>query len=350
MCGRTWREHVSGRIALAMLLWCVACFNWVAPVSAQTTLNAVKAKGFLTCGVNQKLYGFSMVSENGQWSGFEIDFCRAVAAAIFDDPTKVQFVPLLAAERFQTLKSGKIDILMRGSSAFLSREAGGGFDFPAITYFDGQGVLVPRERGHSSIKELNGTTFCLQQGATGEANLTDFARMNDFTYKTKFFASTGEAFKAYEAGQCDALTADTSVLYAERAMAPHGEEHMLLPDVISKEPVGPVVRTGDRQWFLIVRWVHMAMLDGEELGVGAATVESAWKSENTAIRRLIGLEGDHGPSLGLSRDWSYRILRRVGNYGEVFERNIGEGSLLKIKRGHNALWTKGGLQYGLPIR
>jgi general L-amino acid transport system substrate-binding protein len=318
--------------------------------SAQATLASVKQKGVLTCGSNRGAPGFGAPDAQGNWSGLDVDLCRAIAATIFDDPTKVQFVPLLAQDRFTALQPGQVDVLARNSTATMSRDTQLGLEFPAINYFDGQGFMVRKTLGLTSAKELNGKSVCTDQGTTTELNLADYFRANGLTYQPVSFANATEAKKAYEAGRCDAMTTDVSGLYAARLTLPNPDDHVILPDVISKEPLGPAVRHGDNQWADIVRWIFNAMLDAEELGVTKANVDQMKASDNPEIKRLLGTEGKFGEAIGLTNDWAVRIIRHVGNYGESFERNVGEGSPLKIKRGQNALWTKGGLQYGIPVR
>ncbi len=330
-------------VGLAASLFAGAAF-------AQSTLNNVKQKGFLTCGSNPGLAGFGVPDAQGNWTGLDVDFCRAIAAAIFNDPTKVRFIPLSAKDRFTALQSGEIDVLARNSTWTMSRDTQLGLDFTGINYYDGQGFMVRKKLGVSSAKELNGATVCTQQGTTTELNLADFFRSNNMKYEVVAFATADETFKAYDAGRCDAFTTDASGLYAERLKAANPDEHIVLPEIISKEPLGPVVRHGDNQWADIVRWVHFAMLNAEELGVSKANVDQQLKSENPEIKRLLGTEGKFGEAIGVTNDWAVRIIKHVGNYGEVFERNVGAGSPLKIQRGQNALWTKGGLQYAPPIR
>jgi general L-amino acid transport system substrate-binding protein len=318
--------------------------------SAQATLNSVKQKGVLTCGSNRGAPGFGAPDAQGNWSGLDVDLCRAVAAAIFDDPAKVHFVPLSAQDRFTALQSGQVDVLARNSTVTMSRDTQLGLEFPAINYFDGQGFMVRKSLGVTSARDLNGKSVCTDQGTTTELNLADYFRANGLTYQPASFANATEAKKAYEAGGCDAMTTDVSGLYAARLNISNPDDHVILPDVISKEPLGPAVRHGDNQWADIVRWTHNAMLDAEELGVTKANVEQMKTSDNPEIKRLLGTEGKFGEAIGLTSDWAVRIIKHVGNYGESFERNLGEGSPLKIKRGQNALWTKGGLQYGIPVR
>jgi general L-amino acid transport system substrate-binding protein len=318
--------------------------------SAQATLNSVKQKGFLTCGANTGLAGFSVADAQGDWTGLDVDLCRAIAAAIFDDPTKVRFIPLAAKDRFTALQSGEVDVLVRTTTHTMSRDTQLGLDFPAINYFDGQGFMVRKKLGVSSAKELNGASICTQQGTTTELNLADYFRANNMNYQVVAFSNSDEVFAAYEAGRCDALTNDRAGIYSVRQKASAPDDHIVLPEIISKEPLGPAVRHGDNQWVDIVRWTHMAMLNAEEFGVTKANVEQMKTSDNPEIKRLLGTEGKFGETVGLTNDWAVRVIKHVGNYGEVFEKNLGEGSRLKIKRGQNALWTKGGLQYGLPIR
>jgi general L-amino acid transport system substrate-binding protein len=318
--------------------------------SAQATLASVKQKGTLTCGSNTGLAGFGVPDAQGNWTGFDVDFCRAISAAIFDDPTKVRFIPLAAKDRFTALQSGEVDVLVRNTTWTMSRDTQLGLDFVGVNYYDGQGFMVRKKLGVSSAKELNGASVCTQQGTTTELNLADYFRANNMKYEVVAFATSDETFKAYDSGRCDAFTTDASGLYAERLRASAPDDHIVLPEIISKEPLGPSVRHGDNQWGDIVRWTHYAMLNAEELGVTKANVEQMKNSPNPEIKRLLGSEGKFGESIGLTNDFAYRVIKHVGNYGEVFEKNIGEGSRLKIKRGQNALWTKGGLQYGVPIR
>jgi general L-amino acid transport system substrate-binding protein len=314
------------------------------------TLKAVKDRGELICGANGTLAGFGVPDPQGNWTGFDVDFCRAIAAAVFNDPTKVKFVPLTAKDRFTALQSGEIDVLSRNTTWTLSRDTSLGLDFPAVTFYDGQGFMVRKSLKVTSALELNDAAVCVQQGTTTELNLADYFRANHMELKTVTFATGDEALKAYEAGRCDSYTTDSSGLYGERLRLPEPSEHIVLPEIISKEPLAPVVRHGDNQWTDVVRWTHFAMINAEELGVNKANVDEKLKSDDPEIRRMLGVEGQYGEALGLTNDWVYRIIKHVGNYGEVFERNIGQGSPLKIVRGLNALWTKGGLQYGPPFR
>jgi general L-amino acid transport system substrate-binding protein len=317
--------------------------------SAQT-LDRVKQKGQLSCGSNTGLAGFGVPDEKGNWTGLDVDVCRAIAAAIFNDPTKVKFVPLSSKDRFTALQSGEVDLLVRNSTWTMSRDTSLGLNFTNVNYYDGQGFMVRKKLGVNSALELNGASVCTQQGTTTELNLADYFRANKMKYEVVAFATSDETTKAYDAGRCDAFTTDASGLYSERLKLTNPNDHIVLPEIISKEPLGPAVRHGDDQWFDIVKWVGYAMLNAEELGVTQANVDQMTKSDNPEVKRLLGTEGKYGESLGLTNDWVVRIVKHVGNYGESFERNVGEGSPLKIKRGLNALWNKGGLQYAPPVR
>jgi general L-amino acid transport system substrate-binding protein len=318
--------------------------------SAQATLNNVKQKGFLTCGSNVGLAGFGVPDAQGNWTGLDVDLCRAIAAAVFNDATKVRFIPLSAKDRFTALQSGEVDVLVRNTTWTMSRDTQLGLDFTGVNYYDGQGFLVRKKLGVASAKELNGASVCTQQGTTTELNLADFFRANNLKYEVVAFATAAETFDAYNSGRCDAFTTDASGLYSERLKAANPDEHIVLPEIISKEPLGPSVRHGDNQWGDIVRWTHYAMINAEELGVTKANVDQMTKNDNPEIKRMLGSEGKFGEAIGLTNDWAYRIIKHVGNYGEIFEKNVGQGSQLKIQRGQNALWTKGGLQYAPPIR
>ncbi len=314
------------------------------------TLDTIKTKGFLQCGANTSLAGFGVPDAQGNWKGLDIDYCRAVAAAIFSDPTKVKFTPLAAKDRFTALQSGEVDTLIRNTTWTISRDSTNGALFAATNYYDGQGFIVRKALNVKSALELNGATICVQQGTTTELNLTDYFRANKITYKPVVFAGSDETVKAYDSGRCDAFTTDASALYAERLKMTKPEDNVVLPEIISKEPLASSVRQGDDQWYNVVKWTHFAMITAEELGVTKANVDEMLKSTNPDIKRLLGTEGKFGEGLGLKNDWAYQIIKAVGNYGESFERNVGMGSQLKIARGQNALWTKGGLQYAPPIR
>jgi general L-amino acid transport system substrate-binding protein len=343
----SFRGRLVARTSLLLAL--AAALAAAAPAAAQT-LNAVRERGALVCGVSHGLLGFSSVDDKGNWSGFDVDLCRALAAAIFDDAGKVKFVPLDAAARFAALRSGDIDVLSRNSTWTMSRETAFGLMFAAVTYYDGQGFLVRKTLNVESALELDGKSFCLQTGTTGELNVADYFRANNMTYSAVELAGLDEILKAYDAGRCEVFATDVSQLHAERLKLAKPDEHVILPDVISKEPLGPVVRQGDDQWFTIVKWTHFAMVNAEELGVSSKTIDRAMQSEKPEVKRLVGTAGNFGELAGLTNDWAARIVRLVGNYGEVFERNIGTKSSLGIPRGLNHLWTMGGIQYAPPIR
>jgi len=320
-------------------------------VAAQSqTLKTVQDRGSLICGINPGLDGFASKDADGKWSGFDVDFCRAVAAAIFDDPSKVQYAPLSASDRFDALKTKQIDVLARNSTWTMGREGDNGVVFTGVTYYDGQGFLVPKSRNFQSALELDGSQVCVQAGTTTEPNFIDFFEANHMKYETVHEASADDMIAAYDAGQCNVLTTDASGLFAMRLKLAKPSENMILPDIISKEPLGPAVREDDMQWFNIVKWVNFAMLNAEELGVSSKNIDEALKSNLPEIKRLVGTENAFGEQLGLTKDWVVRIVKHVGNYGETFERNVGTGSKLGISRGLNRLWTKGGIQYAPPIR
>ena len=314
------------------------------------TLDTVRSRGELNCGANGQLPGFGLPDAQGRWTGLDVDYCRAIAAAVFNDPNKVKFVALTAKDRFTALQSGDIDVLIRNTTWNLSRDTQLGLNATGINYYDGQGFMVRKSLKLNSALELNDASVCVQQGTTTEVNLADYFRTNRMRLKTVTFATLDEAVQAYDTGRCDTFTTDASGLYSVRLKLAKPDDHMVLPEIISKEPLGPSVRHGDDQWFDIVKWVGYAMLDAEEAGISQKNVDDMLKSDNPEIKRILGVEGNFGEQLGLSKDWVFQIVKQVGNYGEVFERNVGEGSPLKIARGLNRLWTKGGLQYGMPIR
>jgi general L-amino acid transport system substrate-binding protein len=331
----------------ALIGFCLATFGLAARAD---TLDEVRRRGVLVCGVNTGLAGFGLPDDRGQWRGFDIDYCRAVAAAIFDDPGKIKFIPLSGKDRFTALQSGEVDLLSRNTTWTQSREAGQGLLFTGINYFDGQGFLVRKNLGIDSAAKLSGASICAQQGTTTELNLADYFRSRGLKAESVVFSTADEAIKAYESGRCDAYTTDGSALYAQRLKLANPDDHIVLRDTISKEPFSPVVRQGDDRWFNLVKWTQFALLDAEELGVDSQNVEAMRNSTNPEIRRLLGVEGDYGAALGLPPDWAVRIIRAVGNYGEIFERNLGKDSALHIPRGLNALWRDGGLQYAPPVR
>ena len=314
------------------------------------TLKRTVKRDAVLCGVNTGLPGFSIPDDKGNWSGFDVDICRAVAAAIFNDPTKVKFIPLDASERFKELRNRKVDILSRNSTWSMSRETEYGLNFAAVAYYDGEGFMVRQSRKIDSALELDGSKVCVQAGTTTQLNLADYFRANNIKYQELNFPKLDAVLQAYDSGQCDVLTTDVSQLYALRLRLTKPAEHVILPDVISKEPLAPVVRQRDDEWLLIVKWTIYAMLNAEELGVTSKNIDEALKSKKPDIMRLLGTEGAYGEEIDLTRDWAARIIRHVGNYGEVYDRNVGEGSKLKIPRGLNQLWNAGGIQYAPPIR
>ena len=314
------------------------------------TLKTVKDRGELVCGVSKGLPGFSAPDASGRWSGFDVDLCRAVAAAVLGDPNKVKFVPLNAEERFPALQKSEVDLLSRNSTWTLEREAKLGLLFAGISYYDGQGFLVPNARKLTSSLELDNSKVCVQAGTTAAAATEEYFKTNNMKLELVSVPNSADMVKAYEEGKCDTLTTDVSQLYALRLNMKKPADHIVLPDVISKEPLGPVVRQGDDQWFNIVKWTLFAMLNAEELGVTTANIEAALQSQKPDVKRLVGLEGKLGEQLGLSNDFAVRIVKAVGNYGESFERNVGASSKLGIPRGVNQLWSMGGIQYAPPIR
>jgi general L-amino acid transport system substrate-binding protein len=319
-----WKIAAAGA-ALAMVV--------AAPAFAGPTLDAVKQRGTLNCGVNDGLAGFGAPNDKGEWAGLDIDLCRAVAAALFDDAKKVKYIPLTAKERFTALQSGEVDMLARNTTWTLSRDTGLGFDFAGVNYYDGQGFMVRKSLGVKSAKELNGASVCVQTGTTTELNLTDFFRTNSMELKP------------------DAYTTDASGLAAERSVLKQPDDHIILPEIISKEPLGPLVRHGDNEWGDVVRWSLNAMVIAEEFGITSENVDKIKaESTNPEIRRMLGVEGDMGQQLKVNPDWAYQIIKQVGNYGESFERNVGEKTPLHLARGLNQLWSKGGLLYAPPIR
>jgi general L-amino acid transport system substrate-binding protein len=335
-------KKIAALIALAFLV--------AAQSASAQTLKTVKDRGILNCGANGTLAGFGLPDAQGNWTGLDVDLCRAIAAAIFNDPTKVKFVPLSAKDRFTALQSGEVDVLIRNTTWTSSRDSSLGLNFTGVNYYDGQGFMVRKALKVNSALELNGASICVQQGTTTELNLADYFRSHNMQLKSVTFATADEAVKAYDAGRCDAYTTDASALYGERLRLANSNDHVILPEIISKEPLGPAVRHGDDQWFDVVKWVLFAMIDAEELNVNSKNTDEALKSANPEIKRLVGTEGNYGEQLGLTKDWVVRIVKLVGNYGEVFERNVGQGSPLKIDRGLNRLWSKGGIQYAPPVR
>lgn len=314
------------------------------------TLDDVKKKGFVQCGVSQGLPGFSNPDEKGNWSGIDVDVCRAVAAAIFGDAKKVKYTPLSAKERFTALQSGEVDILSRNTTWTLTRDTSLGLDFVGVNYYDGQGFMVRKKLGVKTAKKLSGASVCTNIGTTTELNVSDFFRANNMKIELVAFEKADEVVAAYDAGRCDVYTTDRSGLAAQRTKMKNPDEHMVLPEIISKEPLGPVVRHGDNQWGDVVRWSLYAMIQAEESGLTSGNVDKMKESKNPSTRRFLGLEGDMGKSLGLPNAWAYSIVKQVGNYGESYDKHVGPATPLKLARGVNALWNKGGLQYPMPIR
>lgn len=336
------------RVSLVLTLVAAAGLS-VQAASAQT-LKTVKDRGLLSCGVSQGLPGFSSPDDKGNWTGLDVDICRAIAAAVFNDATKVKFVPLSAKDRFTALQSGEIDVLSRNTTWTVSRDTSLGANFAGVTYYDGQGFMVKKALKVNSALELNSASVCVQQGTTTEQNLADYFKGNNMKYEVIAFGTNDEAVKAYESGRCDVFTTDVSGLYADRLKLANPADHVVLPEVISKEPLGPMVRHGDDQWFDIVKWTLYAMVTAEELGITQKNVDDMAKSDKPEMKRVFGTDGNLGEQLGLTKDWVSRIVKAVGNYGESFDRNVGAGSKLGIARGLNNLWNKGGIQYAPPIR
>ena len=322
----------------------------IATSASAGTLDDVKAKGSLQCGVSQGLPGFSNPDEQGNWTGIDVDVCRAVAAAIFGDASKVKFTPLSAKERFTALQSGEVDMLSRNTTWTLVRDTALGLNFAGVNYYDGQGFMVRKDLGVKSAKELDGASVCVNIGTTTELNLSDYFRANNMKFNPVVFEKADEVVAAYDAGRCDVYTTDRSGLAAQRIKLKDPNANMILPETISKEPLGPVVRQGDDQWFDLVKWSLYAMVDAEELGVTSKNVDQMKSSDNPNIKRLLGTEGDMGKNLGVGDAWAYNIVKQVGNYGESYDRYVGPKTSLGLERGLNALWKDGGLQYAMPIR
>ncbi len=323
----------------------------VVGVAHAGTLDDVKKNGFLRCGVSQGNPGFSNPDAQGNWTGLDVDLCRAISAAIFGDPGKVKYTPLSAKERFTALQSGEVDLLSRTTTWTLVRDTALGLNFAGVNYYDGQGFMVPKKINVKSAKQLSGASVCVAIGTTTELNLADYFRANNMTYKPVTFEKADEVIAAYDAGRCDVFTTDRSSLAAQRTKLKDPEAHVVLPEIISKEPLGPVVRHGDDQWLDVVKWVHYAMLEAEEYGVTSENVDQMKSnSKDPVVKRLLGVEGDMGKNLGLGNDWAYNIVKKVGNYAESYARNVGPRTPLKLDRGANALWKDGGLQYPMPVR
>ncbi len=335
----------------SVLLGTLAAAALVAGAAGATTLDDVKARGVLNCGSNTGLTGFGAPDADGNYQGFDVDVCKALAAAVLGDQSKVKFIPTTGETRFTSLASGEVDLLVRNSTWTFSRDTDLKFDFVAVNYYDGQGFMVKKDLGVSSAKELNGATVCIQTGTTTELNLADFFKANNITYTPVNVADDADAERQFLAGSCDAYTTDASGLASTRATLPNPDDYVVLPEIISKEPLGPVVRHGDNQWGDIVRWTYFALVAAEEKGITKANIdEMATSTQDPEVRRMLGVEGDMGKMLGLDNEWAKRAIAANGNYGEIFEANIGMSTPIKLARGLNALWTQGGLQYTPPFR
>ncbi|MGD9883071.1 MAG: amino acid ABC transporter substrate-binding protein [Reyranella sp.] len=340
---------VKSFIAIGALSGAVALTS--SPALAGTTFDAVKAKGFVQCAVNTGLAGFSFSDSQGKWTGLDVDLCKAIAAAMFGDAEKVKFTPTTAQQRFVALQSGEVDVITRNATQTLMRDTSLGFNGAGVNFYDGQGFLVPAKSGIKSAKELNGATICVQPGTTTEFNLADYFRKNKMTFKPVLIEKLDELLQAYAAGRCDAYTTDASGLAAVRAAQLSGKgEHAILPERISKEPLGPIVRHGDDQWLDLVKWTLMGMIEAEELGITSKNVDEMLKSDDPVIKRFLGVTPGYGKAVGVDEKWMYNIIKQIGNYGESYERHVGVNTPLKLERGQNALWTNGGLMYAIPFR
>ncbi|MDP1964616.1 MAG: amino acid ABC transporter substrate-binding protein [Reyranella sp.] len=331
---------LSGAVALA-----------AAPSWAGQTFDAVKAKGFVQCAVNTGLAGFSFADSQGKWTGLDVDLCKAIAAALFGDAEKVKFTPTTAQQRFVALQSGEVDVITRNATQTLMRDTALGFNIAGVNFYDGQGFIVPTKSNIKSAKELNGATICVQPGTTTELNLADYFRTNKMTFKPVLIEKLDELLQAYASGRCDSYTTDASGLAAVRAGQLAGKgEHTILPERISKEPLGPIVRHGDDQWLDLVKWVLIGMIEAEEYGITSKNVDEMLKTDDPAIKRFLGVTPGYGKAVGVDEKWMYNVVKQVGNYGESYDRNVGPATALKLERGQNALWTKGGLMYAIPFR
>ncbi len=322
----------------------------LAQTATSATLDAIKAKGYVQCGVTGGVPGFSAPDANNNWTGLEVDYCRALAAAIFNDADAVRYTPLTSQERFTALSAGEIDVLSRTTTWTMSRDTQLGISFVGTMFYDGQGFMVRKADGIASALDLSGAAICIESGTTTELNAADYFAANKLEFNTVVFVDQDEVFKAYEDGRCDVYTTDSSALAAERSKAQDPDAHVILPEIISKEPLGPVVRQGDDTFFNIARWTYFALLEAEELGVSSANVDEMLASDNPAIKRLLGVEGDFGTPVGLTKDWAYQIVKLVGNYAEIYEKHVGPNTPIGLARGLNALWMDGGIQYSPPIR
>ncbi|QEA11578.1 amino acid ABC transporter substrate-binding protein [Comamonas flocculans] len=336
--------------ALTLLAAGVALAFASTAAQAGDTYNAVKKKGFVQCGINPGLPGFSLADSKGVWKGLDIDMCRAIAATVFGDASKFKVTPLTTQQRFTALQSGEVDVLTRNSTATIARDTTLGLMSTGTNYYDSQGVIVKKSLGVKSASELDGASVCVLQGTTTELNLADWFRSHKITYKPVVIETSEGGFRTFEAGRCDATTSDKSQLAALRASSSAPDDFVILPEDFSKEPLGPMVRQGDDEWFMVVRWTLNAMLEAEEYGITSKNVEQMLKSDNPNVQRILGVNGEMGKGLGVDNRWAYNIVKQVGNYGESFDRNVGKDSPLKLDRGLNAQWTKGGVMYAWPIR
>ncbi len=338
------------KLKLLAAALCLSAAGFAATGASAATLGDTKSRGTVRCGVNTGLPGFGFQNDRGEWAGLDVDYCKAIAAAIFNDPTKVVYSPLSAVQRFPALQNNEVDVLARNTTWTMSRDTSLGLSFAGTNFYDGQGFMVKKALGVNSALQLSGATVCVQSGTTTELNLADYFASNNMQYNPVVIESQSDVNAAYDSGRCDVLTTDQSGLYASRLELAQPDDHQVLPEIISKEPLGPAVRQGDDQWFNVVKWTHFALLNAEEFDITQANVEEMRNSDNPEIRRLLGTEGTFGADAGLSNDFVVNIVKAVGNYGEIFERNVGTSSPLGIARGQNALWTKGGLQYAPPVR
>jgi general L-amino acid transport system substrate-binding protein len=340
--------HIAKRLFVAF--GAAALLASTAQAQTPSTLEVVKKRGQVICGVNVGLGGFALPDSQGKWSGLDVDMCNALAAAVLGDATKAKYVPLSAQQRFLALQSGEIDVLLRNSTITLERDAGLGLQYSGINFFDGQGFMVGKKLNVKGLAELGGATICVAQGTTHEFNVASWFRAKNLTFKAVVFESVDVMYEAFFSGRCDAITQDSSALASALATRGRQADYIILPELISKEPLGPFVRRGDDVWNAVVRWSLFAMLEAEERGITKANVDEQLKSTDALVQRFLGVKPGNGKALQIDENWAFNIIKQVGNYGESYERNVGMGSPLKLARGLNALWTKGGLMYPIPLR
>jgi len=345
-----WIQMTNKLTLLATVVAASSAMMATSASAADSTLEKVKSQGYLTCGVSTGLPGFSNPNSKGEWEGIDVEYCQALAAAVLGDKTKVKYVPLTAKERFTALQSGEIDVLSRNTTWTLHRDTALGLNFVGVNYYDGQGFMVKKDLGLTSAKELDGASVCVQSGTTTELNLADYFRNSGMSYKPVVFDTAAQTSKGFDAGRCDVLTTDQSGLYALRLNLKDPSSAQVLPEIISKEPLGPVVRQDDDKWFNVAKWTLSAMINAEEYGISSKNADQMLKSKDPNIKRILGVDGPKGKGLGIRDDWGYQVIKQVGNYGESFERTVGTGSPLAISRGVNALWNAGGFMYAPPIR